>query len=136
MVTGWSRPHGIVPVAGNDPGNLSQMNDGFSNGALEYRCDEKRGYKRHQQDYARNSRVPLKPSRHLLQVGANINTAGRLALKHNHVYYDKLTILEPVGLFLPRGNQWDLEPLAAAIAPIRGEGSAVQCVNARRNDIG
>ena len=74
------------------------MNDGFSDGALEYGCDQKRGKERNQQDDGRNSRVALEPVRHLLQVGADVNHAGRLALKHaSYRSYGLRTEMSPGG---------------------------------------
>ena len=59
VVTSRSCPHGVVLVAGNDPGNLRQMNDGFSDSALEYRCDQKGGNERNRQDDACDSSISL-----------------------------------------------------------------------------
>jgi len=52
------------------------------------------------------------------------------------VCQDELTILEPVGLCLPRGKGRRFEIFAAAIAPIGGERSAVQRVDAADTILG
>ncbi len=116
--------------------NFRQVNDGFSDGTLEYRCNEKRGNQRSQQDDGCNSRVALKPVCHLPEIGANVDCTGRFALKHDHMDQDELTTLEPVSLGLSRGKWSQFEILAAAIAEISSERLAVERIDASRNDIG
>jgi len=79
VVTGRGRPHGIVLVAGNDPGNFRQMNDGLSDCGAEIQMRPEALQSAKPTGPWLQYRVPLNRRGHLLQIGADVNHAGRLA---------------------------------------------------------